>query len=267
MPNVLSAAIPRAIPAGFRGACIDLGPHDIEDAAADIAVPEAHYRGLLIVETGAREAFPGGRPAILYEAHIARRLCGADVPGLSVPKWDRTLYGRTLAAEYDRLDRAIHHLAIGRDVALKAASWGLPQILGVNHALCGYGDVESFVAAMCHSAADQLQALNRFLTARGIVEPLRNGDLPTVARLYNGTAYRENRYDEKLAIAIGRARRGAGDGVLGIGDVGPDVATIQRALVRKGISVLVDGDYGRRRLEPVRQPGQCAGHSRHRPRR
>ena len=240
-----AAAAPRTF--DFRGAARPLGPDDIARAAARVRVPEAAYRALLITETGARAAFsPAGLPAILYEAHIAYRLCGVRVPGLSVPNWDRSLYGVTLAAEYDRLHQAIAHPKIGMEVALSAASWGLPQILGANYSACGYGHVAEFVAAMCASAAAQLGALNAFLEWRGIDKPLRALDWANVGRLYNGTAYRQNRYDEKLAANYRRALRGADDGVLAIGDVGPDVAEVQRALVRAGHAVVVDGDFGRR---------------------
>ncbi|MDW7555804.1 MULTISPECIES: peptidoglycan-binding protein [Azospirillum] len=44
------------------------------------------------------------------------------------------------------------------------------------------------------------------------------------------------------------------DGVLGIGDVGPDVAALQRALQRCGFpSIVEDGDFGRRTANAVEQ--------------
>ncbi|TWA76865.1 putative peptidoglycan binding protein [Azospirillum brasilense] len=238
------------------GAARPLGPNDIAAAAAALGVEEAAYRAVLIVETGGRSAYrPDGRMPILFEAHIAYRLNGGvTVPGLAERSWDRGLYSSTAAGEYDRLTRACQHRAIGPAVALKAASWGMPQILGSNHALCGFGDVESFVRAMADSAVAQLAAFNSFVTARGLLPALRSKRWSDFARGYNGTAFAANAYDEKLAGAYQRVRGAAGDGALGIGDVGPDVAALQRALQRCGFPVIVeDGDFGRRTANAVEQ--------------
>ncbi len=51
-----------------------------------------------------------------------------------------------------------------------------------------------------------------------------------------------------------RVRAAAGDGVLGIGDIGPDVAALQWALQRCGFpSIVEDGDFGRRTANTVEQ--------------
>lgn len=58
----------------------------------------------------------------------------------------------------------------------------------------------------------------------------------------------------RLAVAYQRVRATSGDGVLGIGDVGPDVAGLQRALQRCGFPAIVDdGDFGRRTANAVEQ--------------
>jgi len=233
-----------AVPHDFKGWATALSPTAIIDAAKRIDVPEANLRAILVCETGGRAAFAAdGRPAILYEAHVAHRLNGGrDVPGLAVAKWDRTLYARTTAGEYDRLQAAIDHPDIGRDVALKSASWGLPQILGLNHALCGFDSAEAFGAAMCDGADAQIAAMLAFLAARKIIAPLAAGDWDEVGRLYNGSSYRENHYAERLADAAAHAELGARDGLLGPGDLGPDVAEVQRRLP----GLVADGDFGSR---------------------
>lgn len=179
-----------AVPHDFKGAAIPLSPTAIIDAARRADVPEANLRAILVCETGGRTAFlSDGRPAILYEAHVAYRLNGGRaVPGLAAAKWDRTLYARTTAGEYDRLQAAIDDPDIGRDVALKSTSWGLPQILGINHALCGFDTAEAFVAAVCDGADAQIVAMLAFLGARKIIAPLAAGDWDEVGRLYNGTS-------------------------------------------------------------------------------
>lgn len=239
----------------FIGEARPLGPGDIADAASTLCVEEAAYRAVLIVETGGHRAFLADkRPPILFEAHIVHRLNGGKpVHRLSVPSWDRGLYASTTAGEYERLAAAIAHPDIGLEVALKATSWGLPQILGMNHRLAGYPSVEVFVQGMCRSAVAQLGAFNNFLMARGLVDSLRRHDWATFARGYNGTAYRANAYDVKLAAAYARALPGSADGVLASGDIGPDVADLQEALRAAGFQIGADGEFGRRTRNAIEQ--------------
>lgn len=246
MPTTLSsAAIPRAL--SYAGTALPLSLGAVDRAARDLACEPAALSAVLVVETGMRSGFlpvPDRRPRILYEAHIAHRLCGRPVPGLSVQAWDRTLYATTGAGEWDRLVRAVDML--GEDVALKAASWGVGQVLGMNADLCGFSSVQSFVRAMAEGEEQQLGAVVAFIRARRLVDPLRRKDWAAFARGYNGTAYAANAYDQKLAAAYARIISGTpDDGTLSIGDFGPEVASLQRALVALGYKVSTDGDFGR----------------------
>src|SRR5436190_55513 len=63
-------------------------------------------------------------------------------------------------AEYARLARA---QAIDALAATQAASWGLFQIMGMNHVAAGFADVDGFVAAMNRSEAAHLDAFCAFL--------------------------------------------------------------------------------------------------------
>lgn len=228
----------------FAGPARPLPIGAIDRASRDLAVEPAALIAVVTVETGNRSGFlPDRRPRILYEAHIAHRLSGRPVMGLSVPVWDRSLYAPTGAGEYERLHRAIE--ALDYDVACRAASWGLGQILGMNHSLCGFTTVGSFVRAMSEGEEQQLGAMCAFIRSRGLVEAMRRLDWAAFARGYNGPAFRENRYDEKLAAAFARAKAGAGDGKLMTGDTGPEVASLQRALNHQGARITADGDFGR----------------------
>ncbi|MBP2233499.1 hypothetical protein J2847_006840, partial [Azospirillum agricola] len=245
MTTPTGAAIPRALP--YAGAARPLPLGAINRAARDLGCEPAALSAVLIVETGLRSGFlaaPDGRPRILYEAHIAHRLCGRPVPGLSVQSWDRSLYAPTGAGEWERLLRAVD--VLGEDVALQAASWGIGQVLGTNHGLCGFATVQSFVRAMAAGEEEQLGAVAAFIRARRLADPLRRKDWAAFARGYNGTAYAANSYDSKLAAAYVRVIAGSpNDGTLSIGDVGPEVASMQRALVALGFKVATDGDFGR----------------------
>lgn len=233
----------------YAGPAVSLPLGAIKSAAANLDCNPAALSAVIAVETGMRSGFlDDKRPRILYEAHIARRLSRRDVPGLSVPKWDRSLYASTGAGEYERLYRAIETL--GEDVALKAASWGMGQVLGINHALCGYSDVQAFVKAMGQGEEEHLAAMVAFICSRKLIEPLKqvSANQETCRALaagYNGTAYAANSYHEKLARAFARASGDRDADTLEIGDYGPEVASLQRALVKRGARITADGDFGR----------------------
>ncbi len=91
------------------------------------------------------------------------------------------------------------------DAGFASASYGRFQILGENYAACGYASSFDFAEAMARDEATQLRAFERFLTANGLVRVLKARDWAAFARGYNGTAYRVNRYDEKLAAAYAKA--------------------------------------------------------------
>lgn len=215
-------------------------------AAARLGCEEAALAAVDLVECGGRGGFlADGRPLILLEAHWIYRLAGPPERGdLCRKSWDRSTYAATGAGEYERLHRAI--AAYGRATALKAASWGRGQILGVNHGVCGFATVEGFVEAMLSGEEAQLLAMVFFIEERGLAGPLRRRDWAAFAAGYNGPQFRKNAYDEKLSAAYARIAVGAGDGILSIGDAGGEVISLQRALARAGHAVTPDGDFGRR---------------------
>ncbi|MFC7611726.1 N-acetylmuramidase domain-containing protein [Teichococcus aestuarii] len=236
-------------PLPFAGAARPLAPADIAQAARDLGCDRAAIEAVLAVETGGLGGFltdGSGRPAILFEAHHFSRESGgrfdASHPTLSVRSWDRSLYlgGR---AEYGRLQAAV---ALDRAAALRATSWGLFQILGSNHRAAGFASAEAFVAAMAESEGRHLGAFIGFCRANGPARHLVVLDWASFARGYNGGAYRENRYDTRLAAAYARARAAAPpEPVLRIGARGEAVQALQAALNRAGARLVVDGLFGR----------------------
>jgi N-acetylmuramidase len=89
---------------------------------------------------------------------------------------------------------------LARRAALMSASFGRFQIMGFNHASCGYVEVEEFVAAM-NSEGRQLAAFIEFIKARDLDDELQRRDWAGFARGYNGKAYAVNQYDLKLKRA------------------------------------------------------------------
>lgn len=145
---------------------------------------------------------PEGFPKTLFEGHWFSRLTKGKFdqshPTLSFPKWTREHYGRTWQAEKARLQQAI---ALDRNAALMSASWGLFQIMGLNHAKCGFKTVQQFVNAMCKSENAQLEAFTQFIINSSLDDELRDKRWADFARLYNGPSYAVNKYDIKMKEA------------------------------------------------------------------
>ena len=189
----------------FTGAATPLAAADVTATAAALGCEPAAVWAVCDVESSGSGFLPDKRPRLLYEAHVFSRLTGhrydSSHPNVSSPAWNRKLYGAPGAHQYDRLAEA---LAFDRAAALEAASWGLFQILGLNHAQCGFTGVEDYVAAMCDGEARQLAAFAEFCRRGGLDRFLRAQDWVRFALAYNGPAEADNGYDEKLAAAYTR---------------------------------------------------------------
>ena len=193
--------------APFMGRAIRIGQTDIARAAMELGCDVAAIKAVLVVETGGGSGFlPDGRPKILFEAHLFSRETQGRFdythPRVSSPVTNRLLYVGG-AGEYPRLAEAV---MLDRKAALRSASWGLFQILGSNHQRCGYPTVDAFVDAMCDDEANHLDAFLRFCRAGGLDRHLRARDWGAFARGYNGPAFAQNKYDQKLAAAYVTAR-------------------------------------------------------------
>lgn len=121
--------------------------------------------------------------------------------GLAYSKWGAQPYPKTQDARYRQLARAI---AIDEAAALKSASWGLGQVMGFNHALCGFDTVQEFVRAMMLSEGAQLYCMARFIVSNRLQRHLRRRNWSSFARGYNGSGYAKHGYHTKLASAYAR---------------------------------------------------------------
>ena len=184
---------------------IRLKESDFERAAKALNVEVAAVKAVQEVETGGRGGFFAiGKPAILFEGHIFwRQLEKAGKnpedfeegnENILYPSWTKSHYAGGIR-EYDRLNKAI---AIDAEAAKKSASWGLFQIMGFNHEICGCSNVEEFVDAMTQSEGRQLDLFVKFIQSNGWDKYMRNLDWKGFARRYNGPGYAKNKYDVLL---------------------------------------------------------------------
>jgi hypothetical protein len=193
-------------------ACLTDGPDygvtdsDIAQAAGLLQAEPAKIWAIYSVESSGR-AFAEGRPTILFEPHRFSRSTAhrydASHPRLSSRAWNRKLYP---ASQEGRWAQLLDAVALDVDAGFMSASYGGFQILGENYAACGAISPWAFAWTQSQTEGDQLAAFVRFVEARGLKSALQRGDWAAFARGYNGTAYRENRYDARLAAAYAERR-------------------------------------------------------------
>jgi hypothetical protein len=183
----------------FVGAALPMTEADIAAAARTLGCPVAAVKAVIEVESAGSGFMKNGRPKILFESHYFGRLTGyrfnGSHPDISTKGSYRAGYS---GDQYSRLERA---MKLDPDAALKSASWGAFQVMGVHHEMCGYPTVQEFVGAAMESEGHQLQMLVSYCQATGLHNALRKQDWARFALGYNGSGYKANAYDVKLANA------------------------------------------------------------------
>lgn len=184
---------------------------DIAQLARQNQLEPAALKAVVMVESNGRGFLPDGRCKILFEGHIFWRqlvIAGINPSRLVMGNQD-ILYEKMNiskyvggAGEYTRLEKAMN---IHKTAALKSASYGLFQIMGFNHALCGYSTVTEFVEAMNVSEEKQLTAALNFMHNLKLIDILKQKNWKEFSRLYNGRRYAEYSYHTKLQNAYNKA--------------------------------------------------------------
>src|SRR6187549_1093180 len=180
------------------------------DSATLLGVEPAVIKAVAEVESSGDGFLPTGHPKILFEPHVFwaelkkrgknPNFIISTTPGVTdilYEKWTTGKYGKT-SAQPERLKRAI---AINKDAALSSASWGKFQIMGYNYAASGFATLDAFIAAMHIDEDQHLFAFINFVKSKNLVDELQRKDWVGFAKIYNGSGYKANKYDEKLAAA------------------------------------------------------------------
>jgi hypothetical protein len=152
------------------------------------------------------------RPQILFERHKFREFTGGrfdqEAPDISGPAGG---YG-TLILQYERLEKAISLCERdGLDIehALRAASWGLGQVMGFNHSDAGFASATEMAEAMKIGEDEQIAAMAGFLSVNKLADVLKKKNWTAFAKRYNGRNYWKNKYDVKLAEQFQRFASGS----------------------------------------------------------
>ncbi len=174
---------------------------DVESAAREVGCEVAAFRAVVQVETGGRGFDGKGRVKALFEPHIFYRVLSGEkrrsavASGLAYAKWGTRPYP---ADSYPRILAACR---IDEERALQAASWGLSQILGLNHRAAGFSSASEMVEAFCVDEGVHLASMARFIVAKKLDGALKRKDWAAFAYGYNGPRYAVNAYDKALAQA------------------------------------------------------------------
>lgn len=172
------------------------------DSAALIGVDPAVIKAVAEVESSGDGFMTSGHPKILFEPHVfwdelKKRNIVPVESDICYPKWGSKPYGK-FSEQPTRLERAIK---INKDAALSSASWGRFQIMGYNYKLAGFATLDAFVAAMHIDEDQHLTAFVNFVMSKKLVDELQRKDWAGFAFGYNGSGYKKNKYDEKMAAA------------------------------------------------------------------
>lgn len=217
----------------WKGAARRATVPDFVAAAADIGCDLAAIQAVWQVEASGQPFRADGTLERRFEPHK-----------LAVPDGTYRTSAKLPAAQRE----AKFTTAYGRNPedAMRATSWGGPQIMGFNFLAAGYRSADAMVRAMADSEAEQLRAFVRLIKDWGLDGALRAHDWRTFAARYNGNA-NVAEYSARIESAYQRMTGRASPAVLRAGDKGAAVRRLQESL-----GIAVDGSFGPETDEAVR---------------
>lgn len=201
----------------FRAPTHKLEDEDLPRIGHEIGVGEDVIHAVIEVEAAGTGADSKGRMKMLYEPHVAYRCAPTKAirdrlvdAGLAYKDWKK-------GYPKDSYPRLLKAMAIDETTALKACSWGLPQILGENFAMAGYPTIQAMVTDFTLDEDNQIEAMIEFVKSahlddelRAVEKKIRAGkrivpdDARAFVRGYNGSGYEKNDYHTKFATAVNK---------------------------------------------------------------
>lgn len=193
-----------------------LSEEDLKEFASQYELELAAVKAVNEVESNGKGFLLDGRPRILFEGHVFWRelkargiqpetLVSDRSKNVLYKSWTKNFYegGKQ---EYDRLEKAagLSDEDAVHDAAYASASYGAFQIMGFHYQLLGYATVDSFVADLYTHESKHLKAFGLFCKANNLIRHLKSKNWASFAKGYNGSEYKKNKYDTKLASAYKR---------------------------------------------------------------
>lgn len=180
---------------------------DYRRVANELGIDVATMKAVVEIEAGhSHQGFTApGIPLINFDLTMFKRFMRRA--GKSYSKYTGSTafrrpntrkYGSYGKAQWARLESA---RKINKDIANKAAFWGMFQIGGFNWKQCDCASLDEFVEKMSESEAEQLELFARFVINNNLVRYLRKKDWSGFAYHYNGPSYRSRGYHHRLRRA------------------------------------------------------------------
>jgi hypothetical protein len=174
-----------------------LSEKDYTDAATELGCEARSIKAVAKTETGSSGPYfrPGQDlaagddpvPAILFERHLFHRATQGKYDE-SHPRISNSTQGGygAKALQYEKLMEAY---ALDPNAALRSASWGRFQILGLNFKATGFQNVQEYVESVSESEVNQLLAFVAFIKVDPVLrKAICNKDWHGFAVRYNGPA-------------------------------------------------------------------------------
>ena len=193
-----------------------LSEKDLIDFAQRYQLELAAVKAVNEIESNGKGFLLDGRPRILFEGHVfwkeleKRNIKPSDyqntkTENILYKSWTKKYY-QGGGKEYLRLNKAasLSEEQDIHDAAFCSASYGAFQIMGYHFKSLGYPNVDSFVAHMYTHEKAHLEAFGLFCEVNNLIPYLKNKNWAEFARRYNGSGYKENKYDTKLESAYNK---------------------------------------------------------------
>jgi hypothetical protein len=193
--------------AEVRDAVIRIAEREGIDPAGLLAVVEVESAGKPLEDNNRT-------PRFLFERHIFYRYLRDHAPqklqravelGLAHPRWDRTIQYKDQATSKGRRSLLGRAVRIDEEGAHYSASWGVGQIMGFHAKDIGFRSAVEMVRYMEKGGlVAQIEIMVRMIKKHNLVRFINSRRWASFAKAYNGSGYRANRYDTKLAAAFQR---------------------------------------------------------------
>ncbi len=169
---------------------LPITPPELDRLAAEFDLDVKAIKSVLHVESsGYGFSAHTGKIIIRFEPHHFLQSAKVTIPDLHAVQQD----------EWTAFDSAFK---IDPVKAMINTSWGIGQIMGWNAAACGYKSPGQMVDNFKISEFYQISGMLMFIKSNpGMFRALKELNWPAFAARYNGPAYKENDYDNKLKRA------------------------------------------------------------------
>lgn len=181
------------------------------EPAALLAVVEVESAGKSLEQDGRT-------PCLLFERHVFFRelkkagktsaLNTAVSLGLAHSGWKPKTQYKDQGTSAKRLELFRKARSIDEECAVRSCSWGVGQTMGFLAEELKFANARQMFTYLIEGGVPaQVECMVREIKRKKILDALNKHDWATFALKYNGTGYKQNAYDTKMATAYNRLRK------------------------------------------------------------